>query len=208
MQYEVMQFMLQGIKELMLSLDCEDYKAEILTDDTQASYMNGVIVLVTGRLSGRDYVRRNFTESFFDVDKSAPTAPVIPIEGSNVFSSRLDWEAWLKVALDATKGLEYLHKPLSLDLRKAGGHVSTRVLGNQGNVAHDYGVVLLELLTGRVPVDIKRPQGEGVLVSWLAPMCDCLVSFYYEDKEADVFFYYEVLVSFSHGSSILLHSNN
>ncbi|KNA19557.1 hypothetical protein SOVF_060540 [Spinacia oleracea] len=56
---------MEGIKELMLSLDCEDYKAEILTADAQASYMNGVIVLVTGRLTGKDYVRRNFTESFF-----------------------------------------------------------------------------------------------------------------------------------------------
>jgi hypothetical protein len=27
--------------------------------------------------------------------------------------------------------------------------------------------VLLELLTGRVPVDMKRPPGEGVLVNWV-----------------------------------------
>ncbi|KNA09837.1 hypothetical protein SOVF_149910 [Spinacia oleracea] len=89
----------KGIKDLMLSLDCEDYKAEILTADTQASYMNGVIVaeiltadtqasymngvivLDTRHLTGKDNVRRNFTESFFDVDQSAPAAPVIPIEG-------------------------------------------------------------------------------------------------------------------------------
>ncbi|KAG0489340.1 hypothetical protein HPP92_007882 [Vanilla planifolia] len=67
---------------------------------------------------------------------------------------------------------------------KIGGHVSTRVLGTQGYVApeyaltghlttksdvYSYGVVLLELLTGRVPVDMKRPTGEGVLVSWALP---------------------------------------
>ncbi|KAG2402301.1 Receptor-like serine/threonine-protein [Vigna angularis] len=34
---------------------------------------------------------------------------------------------------------------------------------------YSYGVVLLELLTGRVPVDIKRAQGEHVLVSWALP---------------------------------------
>eukprot|EP00250_Pteridium_aquilinum_P026314 c32826_g1_i1 orf=407-1654(-) len=67
---------------------------------------------------------------------------------------------------------------------KIGGLVSTRVLGTHGYVApeyamtghlttksdvYSYGVVLLELLTGRVPVDMKRPSGQGVLVSWALP---------------------------------------
>lgn len=126
----------------------------------------------------------------------------------------MDWETRLKIALDAAKGLEYLHEHVNppvihrdfkssnilldknfhakisdfglakLGPEKAGGHVSTRVLGTQGYVApeyaltghlttksdvYSYGVVLLELLTGRVPVDMKRPQGEGVLVSWALP---------------------------------------
>lgn len=56
---------MDGIKDLILSLNCKDYKAEILTADAQASYMDGVIVLVTGCLTGKDDVRRKFTESFF-----------------------------------------------------------------------------------------------------------------------------------------------
>ncbi|XP_027340311.1 probable serine/threonine-protein kinase PBL7 isoform X2 [Abrus precatorius] len=138
-----------------------------------------------------------------------------PVSNSNVTPMKLDWETRLRVALEAAKGLEYLHEHVCppvihrdfkssnilLDKKfhakvsdfglaklgpdRAGGHVSTRVLGTQGYVApeyaltghlttksdvYSYGVVLLELLTGRVPVDMKRSPGEGVLVSWALPL--------------------------------------
>ncbi|KAF5744070.1 serine/threonine-protein kinase CDL1 [Tripterygium wilfordii] len=137
-----------------------------------------------------------------------------PLSGSNSLTSKLNWETRLRIALEAAKGLEYLHEHVNppvihrdfkssnilldkdfhakisdfglakLGSEKAGGHVSTRVLGTQGYVApeyaltghlttksdvYSYGVVLLELLTGRVPVDMKKPHGEGVLVSWALP---------------------------------------
>lgn len=64
-------------------------------------------------------------------------------------------------------------------------HISTRVMGTFGYVApeyamtghllvksdvYSYGVVLLELLTGRKPVDMSQPPGQENLVTWSRPL--------------------------------------
>ncbi|KAI5436937.1 proline-rich receptor-like protein kinase PERK13 [Lathyrus oleraceus] len=67
----------------------------------------------------------------------------------------------------------------------ANTHVSTRVMGTFGYMAPEYatsgkltdrsdvfsfGVVLLELITGRKPVDATQPVGEESLVEWARPL--------------------------------------
>ncbi|GMQ10952.1 hypothetical protein CsSME_00053755 [Camellia sinensis var. sinensis] len=56
---------MQAINDKILSLDYGNYKAEIKTADAQESYKEGVIVLVTGCLTGKDNVRKKFTQTFF-----------------------------------------------------------------------------------------------------------------------------------------------
>lgn len=53
----------QAINEKILSMDF--LRAEIKTVDAQESLGAGVIVLVTGHLTGKDNVKRDFTQSFF-----------------------------------------------------------------------------------------------------------------------------------------------
>ncbi|GFQ01377.1 proline-rich receptor-like protein kinase perk10 [Phtheirospermum japonicum] len=67
----------------------------------------------------------------------------------------------------------------------ANSHVTTRVMGTFGYMApeyassgklteksdvYSYGVVLLELITGRKPVDTFQPLGEESLVEWARPL--------------------------------------
>ncbi|XP_077216770.1 uncharacterized protein LOC143851261 isoform X6 [Tasmannia lanceolata] len=70
-------------------------------------------------------------------------------------------------------------------LEEGNEHISTRVMGTFGYVApeyamtghllvksdvYSYGVVLLELLTGRKPVDMSQPPGQENLVTWARPL--------------------------------------
>ncbi|XP_026424895.1 ras GTPase-activating protein-binding protein 1-like isoform X2 [Papaver somniferum] len=54
----------QAINQKILS-NSTDHKAEIKIADAQYSHVDGVIVLVTGCLTGKDNVGRKFTQSFF-----------------------------------------------------------------------------------------------------------------------------------------------
>ncbi|CAA7406092.1 unnamed protein product [Spirodela intermedia] len=127
----------------------------------------------------------------------------------------LDWDTRMKIALDAARGLAYLHedsqpcvihrdfkasnillennfhaKVSDFGLAKQApegraNYLSTRVMGTFGYVApeyamtghllvksdvYSYGVVLLELLTGRKPVDMSQPSGQENLVTWARPI--------------------------------------
>ncbi|CDY31977.1 hypothetical protein HID58_024599 [Brassica napus] len=133
---------------------------------------------------------------------------------SHLHEGTLDWDARLKIALGAARGLAYLHEDsnprvihrdfkasnvlleddftpkvsdfgLAREATEGSEHISTRVMGTFGYVApeyamtghllvksdvYSYGVVLLELLTGRKPVDMSQPSGEENLVTWARPL--------------------------------------
>ncbi|KAL6853486.1 hypothetical protein ACP4OV_019515 [Aristida adscensionis] len=127
----------------------------------------------------------------------------------------LAWHTRMQIAVEAAKGIEYLHevanppviyrdlkasnilldgdfhaKLSDFGLAKLGpvgdkSHVSTRVMGTYGYCAPEYamtgkltkmsdiysfGVVLLEIITGRRAIDAARPSEEQVLVQWAAPL--------------------------------------
>ncbi|KAM3706975.1 hypothetical protein ACB098_03G191100 [Castanea mollissima] len=56
---------LEAIKDKILSLDYLNYQVEILTADSELSFNNGVIVLVTGILTGKENTGRKFSQVFF-----------------------------------------------------------------------------------------------------------------------------------------------
>ncbi|CAM6093911.1 unnamed protein product [Calypogeia fissa] len=53
------------IHQKVMSLDYGDFKAEIVTVDSQDSLTGGVLVMVTGALSSQQSGKRNFVQSFF-----------------------------------------------------------------------------------------------------------------------------------------------
>ncbi|XP_047311006.1 receptor-like serine/threonine-protein kinase ALE2 [Impatiens glandulifera] len=136
------------------------------------------------------------------------------LHGTDKRKGHLDWDARLKIALGAARGLAYLHEDsnprvihrdfkgsnvllendftpkvsdfgLAREATEGSHYISTRVMGTFGYVApeyamtghllvksdvYSYGVVLLELLSGRKPVDMSQPPGEENLVTWARPL--------------------------------------
>ncbi|GFZ19300.1 protein kinase superfamily protein [Actinidia rufa] len=98
----------------------------------------------------------------------------------------LDWDIRMKIALDAARGLAYLHEDSQPCVIHRDFKASNILLENNLNAkvadfapeyamtghllvksdVYSYGVVLLELLTGRKPVDMSQPSGQENLVTW------------------------------------------
>ncbi|KAI3467240.1 hypothetical protein Pfo_023903 [Paulownia fortunei] len=56
---------LSGINDKIMSSDYKNFSAEVKTVDAQESQDRGVIVAVTGSLTGKDNAKKNFSQTFF-----------------------------------------------------------------------------------------------------------------------------------------------
>ncbi|KAJ9538554.1 hypothetical protein OSB04_031287 [Centaurea solstitialis] len=81
------------------------------------------------------------------------------LHGVDKETAPLDWGARLKIALGAARGLAYVAPEYAMT-----GHLLVK------SDVYSYGVVLLELLSGRKPVDMSMPSGQENLVAWARPL--------------------------------------
>ncbi|KAL6006942.1 hypothetical protein ACLOJK_032438 [Asimina triloba] len=79
----------------------------------------------------------------------------------------LDWATRRKVAAGAARGIAYLHEDCNYSLSYlAPEYASSGKLTEKSDV-FSFGVVLLEFITGRKPVDASQPLGDESLVEWV-----------------------------------------
>ncbi|CAI5516548.1 unnamed protein product [Closterium sp. Naga37s-1] len=92
----------------------------------------------------------------------------------NACTSPIGWERRLQMAIDAAKGLAYLHhdcypKVVHRDIKASNILLDANMNAQVGDfgLARFFGVLLLELLTGRQPVDVTASTFQGQsLVEW------------------------------------------
>ncbi|KAG5093601.1 hypothetical protein JHK84_049189 [Glycine max] len=86
----------------------------------------------------------------------------------------LSWNIRMKVALDAAKGLAFLHSD-EVDVIYRDFKTSNILLDSVSHLTkksdiYSFGVVLLELMSGKRALDDNRPSGEHSLVEWAKPL--------------------------------------
>ncbi|KAH0680723.1 hypothetical protein KY284_021808 [Solanum tuberosum] len=115
------------------------------------------------KLIGYCWEEKTFLLVYEHMQKGSLESHLFRKEGAEALS----WDTRLKIAIGAARGLEFLHttekQVIYRDFKAA------NILLDTSDV-YGFGVVLLEILSGRRVLDLNRPNGEHNLVDWAKPM--------------------------------------